>query len=293
MRIVSWDVGIKNLAYCIMEKSDDVDRPYIIHEWDIINLAEDVNVKCSYNDCDKGSKDIKTMCCFMGENKFFCKAHKTYHSVFKSNLDDIKNAAVNVTENNCGKCNKPAKWCMNDDHYCSTHKNQVVKKWDKEISEVKFTPGKVADISVDELKLKLLRTLDSRPSLLQVKHVCIENQPSFKNPRMKAVSDTLYAWFLIRGILDKEKTHSIVERVHFISPSNKLKIEGFAEEIQDEIIESNNKYKTTKALSVHHTKIILQKCPDYLQTLERFKKKDDLCDALLQGVHFLAKVGNQ
>jgi hypothetical protein len=287
MSIISWDVGIKNLAYCILEKSNDIERPYIIHEWDIINLAEDADVQCCYRGCDKKSGDIKTMCCLMGDNMFFCKSHRTYHSVIKGRLDDVKAGTEDATGHGCSKCGKPCKWKMNGSFLCTLHKNQYVKKWDKEVEEVKFSPGKVADLGVDELKLKLLRVLDSRPSLLKVRRVCIENQPTFKNPRMKAVSDTLYAWFLIRGILDKEKTGSLIEKVHFISPSNKLKIEGFTDEIQNEIIESNNKYKTTKALSVQHTRIILKHCPEYLTILERFKKKDDLCDALLQGVHFL------
>ena len=28
MKIISWDVGIKNLAYCVMEKQNDKDIPY-------------------------------------------------------------------------------------------------------------------------------------------------------------------------------------------------------------------------------------------------------------------------
>lgn len=285
MKVVSWDVGIKNLAYCIIEKGN----PYTIHEWDVINLTNTPDIKCCYGQCIKGNNDIKTFCGFMGINKYFCKDHKNYHSVWKNNYDDLKNNINEITEGNCVKCGKRAKWSFSNMSLCTVHKNSCLKKWDKEIEQVKFTSAKIDDMTVDDLKLRLLRTLDSRPSLLQATHVCIENQPSLKNPRMKAVSDTLYAWFLIRGILDKETNNASIEKVSFISPSNKLKIEGFSQEIQNEIIESDNKYKTTKALAVQHTRIILKDCPEYLARLESFKKKDDAADAFLHAVYFLSK----
>jgi hypothetical protein len=49
MKIVSWDIGIKNLAYCIIENTDISENPYIIHNLDVINIIEDN--KCSWCDC--------------------------------------------------------------------------------------------------------------------------------------------------------------------------------------------------------------------------------------------------
>ena len=37
MKILSIDVGIKNLAFCILE---NLDNKYIIKEWDVINLCK-------------------------------------------------------------------------------------------------------------------------------------------------------------------------------------------------------------------------------------------------------------
>ena len=37
-KILSFDVGIKNLAFCLMEKKDD---DLTIKKWNIINLVED------------------------------------------------------------------------------------------------------------------------------------------------------------------------------------------------------------------------------------------------------------
>jgi hypothetical protein len=289
MKVIAWDVGIKNLAYCIVEKADDRDKPYIIHQWEVINLTNAPNIQCCYHGCLKGNEDIKTYCAYMGTNKYFCKEHKTYHNVWKNNYDDYKKTIKETKEGECSKCGKKAKWVIADTSFCTVHRNAALKKWDKEIEQVKFSPSKIDEMSVDELKLRLLRMLDSKPMLLQGHHVCIENQPTLKNPRMKAVSDTIYAWFLIRGILDKDKNNALIQKVSFIAPSSKLKIEGFTEDIQNEIIESDNKYKTTKALAVQHTRIILKNCPQYLARLEGFKKKDDAADAFLHGVHYLSR----
>ena len=41
---------------------------------------------------------------------------------------------------------------------------------------------------------------------------------------MKSISSTIYDYYLIRGIFDKEITKSKINRVKFMSPSNKLKL---------------------------------------------------------------------
>ena len=47
MRVCSWDVGIKNLAYCVLEKVSD--NEFSIIKWGIINIIEDDQHKCSSN----------------------------------------------------------------------------------------------------------------------------------------------------------------------------------------------------------------------------------------------------
>ena len=39
MKILSFDVGIQNLAFCLLEKKEDDN--FEIHRWGIINLMED------------------------------------------------------------------------------------------------------------------------------------------------------------------------------------------------------------------------------------------------------------
>ena len=178
----------------------------------------------------------------------------------------------------CAKCKKKATWRTENEHYCTTHKRSVYNRWQKELTLQKYTGVKVKDIPLETLRLNIVRNLDKIPEVLQVDHVCIENQPSLKNPRMKAVADTLYTWYLIRGVVD----NPVIQKIHFISPSNKLKKKN------KEIAESaSNKYRTTKQMGVSVCKEILQYAPQYLNHLAKYKKCDDLCDAALQGIYFL------
>jgi hypothetical protein len=278
MRIVSIDVGIKNLAYCIIEKSAE-EIPYIIHEWDIINILGDES--CSY--CD--NENIKITCKFMDKKINFCKEHKNNHKKLLLDWDKIKENINECVDNSCLVCNKKSKWLLNNNYYCTIHKNSIIKKNDKELVATKFKAKKVKSINADDLKLLLIQILDNNKQLLDVDHVCIENQPSFKNPKMKGISDTIYTWFLIRGKIDKNITG-----IHFISPSNKLKIPKYEEEINKEINESKNKYKTTKELSIKHCYRMLKDNQEYTKKLDDSKKIDDLCDTWLQGIYFFNNI---
>ena len=42
MKLLSWDVGIYNLSYCILEK---IDNNVKIIKWDIINLVDNDEMK--------------------------------------------------------------------------------------------------------------------------------------------------------------------------------------------------------------------------------------------------------
>ncbi len=47
MKLLSWDVGIYNLSYCIIEKNDNLD-PKVIG-WDIVNLVDNEEMKKNRN----------------------------------------------------------------------------------------------------------------------------------------------------------------------------------------------------------------------------------------------------
>ena len=52
VRILSWDVGVINLAYCYMTKTKD---GYKIYDWQKINLMEDEQRTCINKGCSKNA----------------------------------------------------------------------------------------------------------------------------------------------------------------------------------------------------------------------------------------------
>ena len=78
-------------------------------------------------------------------------------------------------------------------------------------------------LSIDAIKQRISEI--SEKDLIQVDEILIENQPSLKNPNMKTIACILYSYFVMRGIIDKEKNKSPIKFVKFISPSNKLKVD--------------------------------------------------------------------
>ena len=82
MKIISWDVGIKNLAYCIMEKTNKNDLPYKIHNWGILNSIDKCLLKC-YG-CGLNTDSLNEKCTrkvlytnqIFDETRGYCAIHK-------------------------------------------------------------------------------------------------------------------------------------------------------------------------------------------------------------------------
>lgn len=91
-KVLSFDVGIINLAYCILE-INDTEKTFKINKWDIINMADD-RVKCSYVKATNTKTTKKTI------KNGSIKADKP--------CGKIANRVVKIDEHNC-------------QHYCTAH----------------------------------------------------------------------------------------------------------------------------------------------------------------------------
>ena len=151
----------------------------------------------------------------------------------------------------------------------------------------KINKTNVNKTKIEDVKLNLINALDKK-NFQDIDYVLIENQPSLKNPKMKSIAETLYSWFLIRGIVDKKVNN--LKDIFYLSPSNKLKIDDvdLNKEI-DKLNDTSKKYKFTKQSSVTHTKNLISDefNNDWVSFLESSSKKDDLCDSFLQGIYFI------
>jgi len=321
MIIISWDVGVINLAFCVLEYYyDTVNRKPMINiiDWDIINLIEDDRIKlncCGNMKAKKGETPKicgkKATYCLNIKHKNksygFCKTHLSQHNEYWSNNDTKRLFGQTKLVHKCNyikrggeECGKNGKYIYQCDnkkyYYCRPHYNSELKNNIK-----KFSPQLIKNLIVkkyptSKLQLSLITKLDELSkhfAKLGIEEVIIENQPSQKNPKMKSIANTLFDYFMIRGYVDK--IHNMdIQLVRFICPSNKLKVNN------DNTIEvfkankdSKKKYKLTKALGIQYTKQLNKNDEAQLEYLDLYTKQDDICDAYLQGRYYLEFIRNK
>ena len=164
VKILSFDVGIKNLAYCIVSFNDNENMlNHSIEEWGVIDIMEKFlkkNITCSVN--KKGK---------------LCNA-----------------IAINsVTSNDkcIGFCKKKT---------CQAIANSSYSK--KELKKVKIINTK--SVSQLDMTGEMIIKLKQLPYLLNTDIVVIENQPVLKNPTMKSIQMVLYSYFLIYGYVPND-----------------------------------------------------------------------------------------
>uniref|UniRef100_A0A6C0EYB4 Mitochondrial resolvase Ydc2 catalytic domain-containing protein n=1 Tax=viral metagenome TaxID=1070528 RepID=A0A6C0EYB4_9ZZZZ len=100
--ILSFDVGMKNLAYCLFQVSDDANNTsdYKVLQWEVINLCTPIVKKCNnggLNNC--------------GENAKYCKTIKIAHNEGgEYGQEDADENEIEYIESEY-YCNKHAKKC--------------------------------------------------------------------------------------------------------------------------------------------------------------------------------------
>lgn len=295
VRILSWDVGIKNLAYCLLEQNEN---KITILDWKNINLIENStdNLKCCghlKNGQSCKSKPLYSATNLKNKTCGYCKKHSVDFDDAKilEKIDGLfqqsNNCICNFINKKDEECGKKAKFEYNGNYLCAAHKKSENAKLIKKHSLVKIKKNIAKGYSTEEIQLSIVNKLDELMNIFiehDVTEVVIENQPSYKNPRMKSISNTLFDYFLIRGKVDKKLN---IKKVCLQAPNNKLKINN------DNTLEvlsrtkENKKYKMTKNLGIDYTKIAIKDQPDMLEFLDSKKKKDDLCDSYLQGRYYL------
>lgn len=351
-KICGWDVGIKNLAYCIMSY-DKTTNKFNIEKWDNIDIMDDDKIVCCATLKPKVTKNKKkheqeqdTICekkaSYFGEfnNKtyYYCKKHKDDFSKNFVLIDDkwmtdnvkiitkeekkICSHEITKTKKACGK---KAMYSCTDKYFCASHKEIFIKNKIKNESVKSLKKKKSTSFDPQTLGEQLYKKLDGIVELLQSTDIIIENQPTLKNPSMKTVAMLLFSYFIMRGVMDKEKSKSNIINVKFVSPGYKIALN---KELYDEIInkvkehnhdnkktcrlcnlakelEDTNKkygdawdkynklsYPSTKELGIQYALYILNKNNDDLNKnlLNQHKKRDDLTDAFLHNYRYTKKL---
>lgn len=295
MKVLSWDVGIINLAFCLIDYNKET-KEFKILDWDIINLTDRAKMKCT--ECNANPTYYQVV-----SDKYYCKHHSKLALIEPPHFD-ILFKTENITDSVCcfegktGICGKKTKYNLNNktedkigDSYCNTHAKSKYKSYSNEYKLINYTKKGIDKMSMDDFLMRLVKELDKRPNLLNCEYVFIENQPTMKNPRMKTISVTLYNYYLIRGIIDKNISKSQLKEVHFMAPSNKLKLANDGDKVELVKVKNNEDdsktYKLTKSLGVKYCLEMIKQYPEWVNVFNSHKKKDDLADCFLQGMYAL------
>lgn len=283
MKYLSFDVGIKNMAYCLMEINNNINNKYNIICWENININNSYDKLC---ECGK----IGLYSNIIDDNIiYYCLEHKKKFEVIEYNIinnsDFVDNYKKIISSEKCNYnfkynnkfCNKKVQYEHNNILLCNSHAKQHYKNLNNNRKIKKIKNDKLNYSNTIE---NLIRILDNKKELLQADIIIIENQPSFKNPTMKSISNSIYNYYLIRGIIDKNINNSNIQEVRFFSPINKLKLI----KNKNNIVDKNINYKCLKRLSVEYCYdfLICECLNEWHIFLSRSKKKDDLSDCLLQ-----------
>ena len=187
-----------------------------------------------------------------------------------------------MTNKNTNKCKGKALF-FNKTHdtiyYCNKHYNLLSTKEQKDVKAIKH-PKKCCKYSLEELGLRLFKTLDEHPLFTECENIIIENQPVLKNPTMKSIQIMLYSYFLI-----KNKNINVIK---LLNASNKLKVYkgDISNEDKKTIDNIKDKYRRNKMTAILHTTLMINDT-EKLEYFNSHKKKDDLADAYLMAKYLI------
>lgn len=275
MKLLSIDIGIKNLSFCLfeLEPSDENLNHLKIIKWDNINLSEKNESKCIEVDkkglCDKPAKFIKDGLCY-------CLKHSKKHNLLHPKAD-LKTSYLakqkiqtlieiaNKYKVNYEKPPKKANLLTSLDDFAENNCFTPIQKTNASKVDL-VTIGRNIQDKFNEILYDHLSNIET---------IIIENQIGPIANKMKTIQGMIAQYFIM-------KNNNI--QIEFISASNKLK--DFLPKNKEEKLD----YKQRKKLGI-------QSCLEIVNTDFRFKewesfvskhtKKDDLSDCFLQGLWYI------
>ena len=264
MNIISIDVGIKNLAYCLFYVLPD--KSYEINQWGVLNLCRPIPT-CS----NKTKKICKKSAKYFKNQKYYCKVHAK-NKELKIPPDDFKN----IDKLRINKL----KHYFNLFKLTPTHKKmkknqylEILKPFfDKNFFNFVIIP-KASELKMPQLGIEMKKQFDKIINC-KIDRVIIENQISPIANRMKTLQGMIIQYFIHCGCTSIEE----------ISAANKLK--EFLPK------DKNTTYNERKKLGIKVTTDIICTNPLFNKWDQFFlshKKKDDLADSFLQGFWYLKK----
>jgi hypothetical protein len=266
LRVLSIDVGIKNLAFCLFEKPLN-DQNFKITKWDIINISEKEDIiKCSFveknNICDKPAK-------FKKDDNCYCLKHSK-KQILQIPTSEQKTTFINkqklqklyeIADSHSIKYEPKIKKIdlinlIND--YINTNYFQTIES--KNAADVDlFNIG----INI-KTKFNKLFENEAKPGdklgeplepLGKIDYVIIENQIGPLAIRMKTIQGMIVQYFIMSNLN--------VDHIEFISASNKLK---------DCDVKDKSKYSDRKKLGIAKCLELITKDFRFVEHVDYFNK---------------------
>jgi hypothetical protein len=274
MQIISIDVGIKNLAYCILE-IDVLKKDYKIIKWDTINLCKE-DLVC--NNCTKKAKYVKDNLIKIN----YCQVHAKKSKLLLPTkewcgltLPKLKKMKLEKIQELASKLNLLDDKSNDDKSNKESLITAILQYIEINLLDPVENNNSANAMDLVSMGISLHKELDKLLCIgetINVQQIVIENQISPIANRMKTLQGMIAQYFIMNG------KHAIT----FASSINKLK--AFIP------LGEKTEYKDRKKLGIEVTKGILgnkgieQKWETIFDT---HKKKDDLADSFLQGLWFI------
>tara|TARA_B100000900_G_scaffold126708_2_gene107035 strand:+ start:23885 stop:24718 length:834 start_codon:yes stop_codon:yes gene_type:complete len=267
MNILSIDVGMKNLAICLFNITDELH--YKIKIWDVVNLCNETNYCCGEIN-KKTNKTCNKKAKFTKNNKYYCKIHAK-NKDFKIpppelNVKKIKKLKIIKLKELAKKYDIEFEKKIKKDDLQKIILNKLDIEYFNNISSVKTN-----DFNLVQYGRNLKKEFNNIFKNIQIDGVVIENQIGPLAMRMKTLQGMIMQHFI-------EKNIPLVEEV---SASNKLK---------EFLGNKKTTYSERKKESIIITRNILNEnnyLSKWLEVFDKHKKKDDLADSFLQGRWYL------
>lgn len=294
MNIISFDVGIKNMAYCILSINEN---KLTIKDWNIINLIQidqtsNPQSKCSCYNKPKSNKLPPTPCIktakYTKNQTYYCDKHakltteyiiptKSHTPTFLRKKKIPELLEIISSQNICNDIERLHKMKRLE---IMTMINEYYEQQCFNIITI-TQPISANDIDLIQIGRNMKVLLDKVERIEDITHVLIENQLSPIASRMKTIQGMLAQYFIM-------KSNEI--QINFISSSNKLKQFNTINKLEtDDTTVIKTKYKERKLDGIFYCSKIINNNEDlsvWAPSLKT-KKKDDLSDCFLQGVWYL------
>ena len=282
--IISIDVGIKNLSYCIFTI---INKKLIIYDWDIINLIDNTkqilcnqNTKCNNKCCNKAIYNFRN-------TQFYCRIHS------KSSNYKIANTEYYKVENS-NKCSLKRLNKLGKLH--DLEKNNIIEKSqvldyisDNFLLQISKTNTKTNTkknkINMITIAKSLKDSLNNNKYINQIKTVLIENQIGPLASNMKCIQAMITQYFVMNNVRD----------IVYISALNKLKNYDVPKKTYQERKKSSIKVVSdifNNSIFLNQINRInrinqINEIDKWKSIFNTHKKKDDLADSLLQGLWYI------